>query len=205
MKQLKGELTAFQKESKELKDHPEKAMEVQKKMMATNSKYMMQSFKPQLISMLPLLVIFWWMNAHFAYMPIGIGQEFPMTVSFSNGVYGNMTIDAPDSISVLSEKTRVIENGQLTWLLKANQTGEYLIEFDMNSKIYSTNVKISEKAGDYDPVLKPIGDSSVKQIAIGNKKNIMLDLGIIKLDWFWSYLIMTLIFSSLLRKWMKVY
>lgn len=205
MKQLKEELNAFQKEMKELKDHPDKAMEVQKKAMATNSKYMMQSMKPTLFTFLPIIIIFGWLNAHLAFMPLEVGQEFPITVIFDKGVYGNMSIDLPSQLSLLSEKTRTIENGQLSWLMKANETGEYLVEFSSNNKIYNTNVLITDKQGYYAPVSKAVNDKTVKSINIGNKKNIMLDLGFLKLDWLWSYILISLVASMLLRKWMKVY
>src|SRR3989344_2060351 len=76
MKSLKEEMKEMQKEMKELRNNPEKAMQVQKKVMKTNGKYMMQSLKSTLYSFLPIILIFGWMNAHLAYIPILPGQEF---------------------------------------------------------------------------------------------------------------------------------
>jgi len=67
MKQLKDEMKELQNEMKELRNNPEKMMEVQKKAMQTNSKYMMQSMKSTLITFIPIILIFGWMNANIAY------------------------------------------------------------------------------------------------------------------------------------------
>ena len=82
MKQLKDEMKELQKEMKELKNDPKKMMEVQTKAMQTNSKYMMQSMKSTLITFIPIILIFGWMNANIAYEPILPGQEFTINALF---------------------------------------------------------------------------------------------------------------------------
>ena len=66
MKTLKDDMKAMQAEMKTLKDHPEKMMAVQKQAMQKNMKYMMQSFKPMLITFIPVVFIFGWLNRHYA-------------------------------------------------------------------------------------------------------------------------------------------
>ena len=65
MKELKGEMKSLQKEMKEFKNHPEKMMAAQKKVMEKNMKYMMQSFKPTIITMIPIIFIFTWLRAYY--------------------------------------------------------------------------------------------------------------------------------------------
>src|SRR3989344_3715081 len=69
MKQLKGEIKEFQKEMKELKDKPGEVMRVQKEAMKTNLKYMSMSMKSTLITFIPIIFIFGWMNTHLAFEP----------------------------------------------------------------------------------------------------------------------------------------
>ena len=82
MKQLKEEMKEFQKEIKELRKEPEKAMQVQKRSMQTNMKYMMHSMRSTLFSIIPIIIIFNWMNANFAYDPVLPGQDFTTSVYF---------------------------------------------------------------------------------------------------------------------------
>src|SRR3989338_11025380 len=94
MKQLKDELKEFQKEMKELKAHPEKMMEVQKKAMQTNMKYMSHSMRSTLVTFVPIILLFGWMNANIAYDPILPGQEFTITAKFAANTFGTISLDA---------------------------------------------------------------------------------------------------------------
>jgi len=85
MRQLKEEQKELQKQMKELKAHPEEAMKVQKQLMQTNMKYMGQSMKPTLITFIPIILIFGWLQGHLAYEPIMPGQEFSAIVNFEEG------------------------------------------------------------------------------------------------------------------------
>jgi uncharacterized membrane protein (DUF106 family) len=78
MKQLKDEMKGFQKQMKELRQHPEQALGVQKKAMQANMKYMSHSMKATLITFLPIIIIFGWMNAHLAFEPIMPGRIFQL-------------------------------------------------------------------------------------------------------------------------------
>jgi uncharacterized membrane protein (DUF106 family) len=76
MKSLKDELKALQAEMKLLKDQPQKMMEVNKRAMETNMKYMMHSFRSTLFTFIPIIFIFSWMSANYAYEPIAPGENF---------------------------------------------------------------------------------------------------------------------------------
>ncbi len=65
MKELKIEIKAMQKEMKAFKDNPEKVMSMQKEMMEKNMKIMMQSLKPTLYSLIPIIFIFGWLRSYY--------------------------------------------------------------------------------------------------------------------------------------------
>ncbi len=69
MKSLKDEIKDLQKDMKNFKDNPEKMMQIQKVAMEKNMKYMMQSFKPMLITFIPLVLIYGWLRALFEANP----------------------------------------------------------------------------------------------------------------------------------------
>lgn len=58
LKQIKEDMKKYQEQLKLCKDDPAKSLEIQKQMMPLNSKMMMQSMKPMLITIIPFLVIF---------------------------------------------------------------------------------------------------------------------------------------------------
>src|SRR3989344_6433721 len=86
MKSLKQEIKDFQKEMKEFKHDPSKVMELQKKDMEKNMKYMVQSFKPTLFTLIPLIIIFGWLKNVYTVQTvsfIGITSWFWLYIIFS--------------------------------------------------------------------------------------------------------------------------
>lgn len=206
MKQLKDEIKNLQSQMKELKNDPEKAMAVQKQAMQTNMKYMMQSMKATLITFIPIIILFGWLQAHLAYMPLQPGEEFSVYVNFNDGAKGNITLNAPDGITLISEKTKKVENGQVVFKMKGDM-GEYAappLEFTFNDETYSKSVIITNEKN-YETPLSQFKGKPVKSILLGNKSETMLNLFGWKLGWLGTYIIFALIFSMILRKIMKVY
>jgi uncharacterized membrane protein (DUF106 family) len=211
MKDLKDELKSFQKQVKELKDKPDEAMKVQKKMMETNSKYMMHSFKPMIFTFLPIIIFFGWMSAHLAYYPILPSEEFSVTMNFNDGVTGNVELILSDSLSNLNGLNQTIKANQATWFLKG-EVGEYLLEYKFNNQIYNNEVVISN-AKDYKEPISKIKNNGIINIIINLEKVKPIEkiplIGSIPwiggFGWLGTYIILSLIFSSLLRKMMKIY
>lgn len=65
MKTLKADLKSLQDEMKLHKDNKDKFMDLQKQAMSKNMTYMKQSFKPMLITFIPVIFIFGWMRAYY--------------------------------------------------------------------------------------------------------------------------------------------
>lgn len=65
MKELKKKLKTNQKRIKEAKGDPQKMMEIQRETMKTNMKYMSQSLKPMIFTIIPFLIIFAWLRSVF--------------------------------------------------------------------------------------------------------------------------------------------
>ncbi len=209
MKRLKTEIKELQAEAKELKSHPEKMMAVQKKAMETNMKYMMHSLKPTLYTFIPIIIIFGWLNAHMAFLPIIDGQEFSTTLNFEEGFNGNVSIVTPDGITLLSEIDQEIYESKADWTMKGIP-GEYTLYFNFNSKDYSQNIIITEDIKDkrYEQPLTKSKDGVLDSIVVSNKKMTPFgDLSIFGWNpgWLASYIVFSLVFSILFRKLFKVY
>lgn len=201
MKTLKAEMKEFQKETKELKDHPEKAMEVQQKAMKTNMKYMGLSMKPTLVTFIPIIIIFGWLTSHLAYYPIIPNQEFMITATFKDAS-GTITLAVPEGLTIISDHTQTILNNQAKWVLKGD-TGEYLLEYEFEGNKHTQELLITDELA-YKQPIKPIKDAKLKSLNINNEKLKVLNLFGWKLGWLGTYIIFSLIFSMLLRKWMKL-
>lgn len=202
MKDLKEEQKALQKQVKELKNEPEKAMKVQKQMMETNSKYMMHSFKPMLFTFLPVILFFGWMNVHLGYYPIMPDQEFSVTMNFDESAIGNVAIVLPPGINSGSDLNQTIVDRQAKWILNG-RVGEYLLNYNFNGKTYSNQVLISDKKMYKEPSTR-INKDGIKTIVVGLNP-VLFNFFVHKFGWLGTYIIFSIIISSLLRKIMKIY
>lgn len=203
MKDLKSQLKEMQKQMKELRSHPEEMMKVQKKSMEINMKYMGHSMKATLFTFLPIIILFGWMNAHLSYDPILPGQDFTTKVYFEEGISGDVSISVPDGVIVEGSVVKEIVNNEAMWALNGDE-GEYLLEYDYNNKKYYKDVLITSE-NEYLKPVKAIKDGNVNRIEIEHTKNIVLNLFGWKLGWLGTYIILSIIFSMVLRKVMKVY
>lgn len=119
-------------------------MDVQKRAMETNMKYMIHSMKPTLVTFIPLIIVFGWMSAHLAYNPIIPGQEFNSTALFNQGVTGNAILIIPEQLTMLSNDTQKIEDGKAQWTLKG-PNGEYLLEYKIGNETQTREILIDEQ------------------------------------------------------------
>lgn len=62
LKQAKEEMKEIKAEMKEYRNDPQKTMELNKKLMAKSMESTRQTFKPMLISFLPVIIIFAWLR-----------------------------------------------------------------------------------------------------------------------------------------------
>jgi uncharacterized membrane protein (DUF106 family) len=223
MKQLKDELKELQKELKTLKDHPDKALKVQKQMMETNTKYMMQSLKATLYTFLPIIIIFGWMSAHLAFYPLAPGEGFDVTLTFDKSASGVVEIITPQQIELVDDAQKEIITRSVTWQLKAEEEGTYVLEFMHNNKQYTKKIMVNKGREYISPVVMREGlldflyarngemlrsTDAVTQINVGQRP--VKPLESISLfgwhpGWLGTYIILSILFSLILRKALKVY
>jgi len=70
MKELKDKQKALRVEIKKHRDNPQKMMELNKKMIEDMPEQLKHSFKPMLITMIPIIIIFAWLRSTFALTTI---------------------------------------------------------------------------------------------------------------------------------------
>ena len=218
MKQVKEDIKRLQGEIRATKE-PAKAAGMQKEMMKHSMKQMSSSTKSMFITMIPLLLLFGWMSGHLAYEPIMPGEEFTVTAQFDqNNPNGdtkarvtNITISASEGMEVLSPASQVFGSG-VTWRLKAEKEGNYQLTYDYGYEIYRQSVIVTKKFVYADPILSKSNGikkgSQIEKIIVGLKS--LQPFGDFSLfgykpGWLATYIVSSLIFSMLVRKWLKLY
>ncbi len=203
MKEIKENQKRIQEEMKNHKGNQEKLMELQKEMMQDLPEQMKHSFKPMLITLIPILLIFSWANAHIAYIPIAPQQDFLTVVDMAKGSTGSVEVSVPEQITLMDNKTKPIENNQVNWTMRGNE-GTYFLEYLYNGENAAKRVIITKGIEYVKPNEKPASAEKINLITIKNEKFIYMNLLGWKIGWLGTYIIFSLIFSMILRKMFKL-
>ncbi len=208
IKELKDQTKHLQKKIKEVaKTNPEKMMELNSKMMKLNGPLMKETMKPTLWTIIPSLLILTWMATNLAFMPILPGQTFDVTAEFNEGIIGNVSMFAiPEGLEFVNGTTQEIIDEKAIWVLRSTEENTYTLtinyrDLDFNQDVAVTNTR---KYINPEQIVKKEG---LKKIIVSNEKIKPFKGAPIVggLNWLWSYIILTMIFTTLLRKLLKVY
>lgn len=210
MKRLKDEQKEYQKQMKSMKDKPEEMMKVQKEAMKKNMEYMKHSLRATLITFIPIILIFGWMNAHLMYEPIFPGERYSVTAEFVEGIRGNAELIVDESTEILNGVEQEIQisngNNQATWNLKSN-SGTHLVTVKLGDDEQSKKVLITKDLM-YEDAVSVFEHSDISKITINYNK--LKPLGPTSIfgwhpGWLGIYIIASIVLSIGLRKLLKVY
>jgi len=200
MKTLKEELKSLQKLIKEFRHDPQKSMEVNEKLMKVNSRYFMQSLKPMIYTLLPLLLIFGWMQANLAYDPLLPASSVSIDVSVAHPGYVDVTI--PSSFTLTSSESK-LANTTTTFTMIPTKAGTYPLTFTKDGESVQKDILVTNERK-YLPTVQKFS-SSITQVSVHHQKAIALNLQFIKIGWLGTYILLSILFSTLLRKMLRVY
>jgi len=204
MKELRKKVKEFQERMKALRDNPEKMMKVQKESMAVNMELMKHSFKPTLYTFIPIILIFGWMNANLAYLPLTPGQQFTLSATFTPGVDQATLSVIPEGIE-FGNATRPVVDGTATWTLMG-KAGTYKAMIDAGGSSVEKQFLISSERR-YEAPQQTFKDQSVTSITLGNE--VVKPFGDFSLfgwrpGWLGTYILLSILLSIGLRKALKV-
>ncbi|MBN1646354.1 DUF106 domain-containing protein [Candidatus Woesearchaeota archaeon] len=208
MKGLKEELKKIQRQIKEQKANPKKAMELQQRAMKLNMDFMKNSFKSTLYTILPIILIFGWLNSHMAYEQLSPGEPFEVTVYFEKYLKGNVTLGAVEDIvfETPASQELTIEENSLNWILKQENTGPNQLSIEFEGVSHSFPIIVTEERRYENPKII-VKDKPFTHILVGNKPIRPLD-GFSLFGWHpgWlgTYIIFSIVLSTLLRKALKL-
>jgi uncharacterized membrane protein (DUF106 family) len=207
LKKLKEDLKLYQKGMRAEKD-TKKMMEIQKKAMDANMKYMMASFKSTLYTFIPIIIIFAWLNSHIAYYPLYPNQNFNVTAEFAEGAAGIVSLNATPDLTFISAQTYNITSDKLKyqWTLKGEK-GEYMLNLKYNEEAYNKKILITEERT-YELPLQTIKNSKLRTIKIENQQ--VHPFGNFSLfgwlpGWLSTYIVISIGLSMLFRKIFNLY
>lgn len=216
MKQLKEEIKELQNEMKTLRDNPTKMGEVNKKAMETNMKYMMHSMKPTLVTFIPIILIFGWLNSNIAYLPLVVGEEFDVELEFYEGISGEIMPTVPEGLMLVNGEKYAIKDNKVRLVFIGERPGEYMLEYALNNdageeqKSWKNTVIITASSEErkYEKPEVAVKDKILKMITVGNDKfKPFGDFSIFswKPGWLALYILISLVCSIGLRKALNVY
>jgi uncharacterized membrane protein (DUF106 family) len=169
MHKLKKEMKDYQKQLRTVaKTDPKKAMTIQKKAMENNFTYMKHSLKATLITFIPLILIFGWLNAHMAYKEIQPQQEFTVTATFDKYLISNASISVNPGLTITTPTEVPITTGIAEWKMKGD-AGQYTLVIKEGNRQYNKNILISTERK-YENPLEMYKDASLKKVTIGNER-----------------------------------
>src|SRR3989344_2344904 len=207
MKRLKDEQKEYQKKMKELRDNPQEMMKVQKEAMGKNFEYMKHSFKPTLITMLPILLIFGWMTAHLSFEPIYPGETYTVTAVFKPGVLGSAELAVENGTTIVGSALQEIKDSTATWSLKST-VGEHFLTFKVGQEEQTKKILTSTKL-EYESQMTVYDHSDFTQIKVNYNKLRPMGPDFTLLGWqpgwLGLYIITSLVFSVLFRKVFNIY
>ncbi len=203
MKALRDHQKELQKEMKLYRNDVKKINQLNQELMATSSKMFKHSFKLNIYTLIPIIILFTFLSSNFAYYPLEPDSVFNITLLFDEEVTpSEVELILPSEIELFSKPAENLSN-TLTYGLKASVEGEFNVTINYKERTFEKDVIITANQK-YSPVTKNIVESNLKSITLGNEK-MKIDLLLFKLNWIWAYILFSLIVNSILRKLFKVY
>ncbi len=216
LKEIKDRQKDLQKDLRSIsKDKPDEMMKIHKELMSLNKDYMFQaSFKPRVMiaTMIPALIIFTWMAGALAYEPIHAGEMYSVVGTFAPGVSGNALIVADEGTTVLGNASVPIvageDGGLARWNLNSTTLGTHHLTVSVNGQNQTKEVLVTDTFG-YSDAIELYSKSDIKSISIEYDKLHPLHESVHPFGWYpgWLaiYVILSLILSISLRKFLNVY
>jgi len=221
LKQIREDMKSIQQELKASRGDQAKASELNKRLLQKTGEQMKQSMRSFIFTLVPVLLIFSWMQGHVVYESITPNQDFTTTAWFEDGASGNITLQAK-GLTLLSPATQQPADDKIIWKLKGD-AGNYELEYSYQNEFYQRQLIITNQWAYKDQSLEK--GNSIFGINLGDKVPIRKESDIKKITtdhrpqhpmgsfrlfgwqpgWLMTYIMFTLVFTFPLRKLLKVH
>jgi uncharacterized membrane protein (DUF106 family) len=205
MKTLRAEMKELQNAMKEHKDTPDQLMKIQQKAMEKNMVLMKHSMKPTFFTAIPILILFGWLNAHIAYFPVMPDSPFEVFAEFKDGITGNvvLSVQPEEGIQFITDQTQPItETNIARWELQGRE-GDYTLEYTYEGETQTLPLLITPNREYKTPMMKT-KSSYFKSVNVALEKVKPLEFMGLNWGWIGPYIIVSIIFSTAIRKLLKI-
>jgi len=222
IKNVKDKIKAHLLELRLFKDNLNISLRAQGRILRYNLRYILYSFKPMLVMIIPLILILVQLNFWFGYEPLRPGESAILKVKLeesANPLELPVTLEPPAGLVVETPALRVEEQREIDWRIRAASGGVH----DLNLKIGGQSITksvavgfgpldrispVKVKRGFFDEVLypgeKPLPSSGpIKSVEISYPPKRMNLFGL-RLHWLIAYFALSIIFGFALKKPFKV-
>ena len=177
-----------------------------------NIQYLRHSLRPIVFLFIPVLFIMVQLGIRYAHEPIKPGETVVVTVAVADGVRAteaDITLEAPDGLSVVSPALRMNATGEIEWKLRADRCGTRSIGIVTPAGRINKTVVAGEdlgtvrfaslkpRAGTWSAFLYPAEppvqrDSIIKSIEVhyGEKQGLLFG---ITFNWLWIFFIASVV------------
>ncbi len=215
LKGLKERMNKIQKRMRELqknikdKEAQKEISKLNSKLMKISAEQMKHSMKSTLFTLIPFLLLFGWLSAHYTYSPLYPNQSFNVTLTSMNDIK-NITLETPTNLTLVNESTQQVamnNNIQNIYYVRTftlrGPDGRYTLNFNKGNRTVVIKDILITTRNDYTKPKENYKDEGIT-LLISNKPLRINFLGL-NLSWFWYYFIIMMIFSMIFRKMLKVY
>ena len=151
MKSIQADMKSLRKEIKDTKD-PSQVGALNKRLMGMTMQQMTHSMKSTFITIIPIFLIFGWMNGNISFEQAVPGEEFTASVTFEKDIMGSVSLEA-DTLELLSNSTQEISDNKAVWNLKGEK-GTHKITYRYGTETYQREVILTNKWKYADPHLE---------------------------------------------------
>lgn len=117
IKRLRAEQKKLQEQIKKHKDDPKRMMEIQQRSMESSFALMRKSMRATIFTIVPVLILFAWMNNYLAVSSAAPGEPFAVMAA-TRATEGAMVLTPPAQVTLLSNASVPLNQSQASWRLE---------------------------------------------------------------------------------------
>lgn len=141
LKKIREEMSDLRKQIKNSSDKVHAAT-LNKQIMEKSFQQMRQSMKSMVVTIIPLLLLFSWLQGSLQYVGAAPGQEVTVTVEFESGATGTIELIA-EGLTINGDAVQDITD-EVSWTVSGD-IGEYTLEYVVNNEVITQRYIISNE------------------------------------------------------------
>lgn len=148
LQEAKNKMQARLLEVRLFKDSPYIVLAALAGMLGCNLRYLKHSLKPTLLLLPPLVVLMIHLDAWFGHAPLRPGQAALVRVKFLESArqdFNDVSLEAAAGLAIETPSLRVPQEEEISWVVRASQTGQYLLNVKGTGSVAQKTVVVAER------------------------------------------------------------